>query len=495
MDTPWTSLFLGLFLSELLCLRSSVALPQTLTSPKGHRQSQSLPPAVTQQQQAPEQVNTVRVLCHPDALEVVIRADLFDVGAPVDSRELRLGVERSEACTATASSQDEYRIFVGIEDCGTKHWISEDSLVYTNLLIYNPIDSPEGIVRMDEAVIPVECHYTRKYSLSSSSLVPTWIPFTSKLATVETLEFKLRLMTDDWMYEKGSNMFYLGDPINIEASVRIGHHMGLRVFLSSCVATLEPDMHSDPKYIFVENGCLVDSELPDSKAHFLPRTQDDKLQLVIEAFKFHNHDAGQLYITCHLNAAPVADAEAPNKACTMMNGRWRSADGNDYLCGYCKSQREAVSKSGPSSFGPRGFGKPVEATWRSGLPKTVWDHKATVGPLTVLQSWKSAPLPAEELPAVLHKIHRPALYGSHWRGGTDKTDMMKGLLPGPSSELDEDEEDENETGEKGFNDALKELLPNFKVKEISMDNSTAAVEMPTNTTVTSDLLETSDPKK
>lgn len=29
----------------------------------------------------------------------------------------------------------------------------------------------------------------------------------------------------------------------------------------------------------------------------------------------------QLYITCHLNAVPVTDAEAPNKACTSINGR------------------------------------------------------------------------------------------------------------------------------------------------------------------------------
>ena len=59
---------------------------------------------------------------------------------------------------------------------------------------------------------------------------------------------------DDWMYERGANVFYLGEPINIEASVRVGHHMGLRVFLNSCVATLTPDIHSDPKYIFIENG-------------------------------------------------------------------------------------------------------------------------------------------------------------------------------------------------------------------------------------------------
>ena len=39
--------------------------------------------------------------------------------------------------------------------------MTEDSLVYTNLLIFSPEVSPEGVIRMDEAVIPIECHYER----------------------------------------------------------------------------------------------------------------------------------------------------------------------------------------------------------------------------------------------------------------------------------------------------------------------------------------------
>uniref|UniRef100_A0A3Q1GWE8 Zona pellucida sperm-binding protein 3 n=1 Tax=Acanthochromis polyacanthus TaxID=80966 RepID=A0A3Q1GWE8_9TELE len=269
--------------------------------------------------------------------------------------------------------------------------MTEDSLVYTNLLIYSPEASPNGLIRMDEAVVPIECHYGRKYSLSSSSLMPTWIPFTSTQAAVETLAFNLRLMTNDWMHERSANMFHLGEPISIEASVRVGHHMGLRVFISSCVATLQPDIYSEPKYIFVENGCLLDSQLPGSKAHFLTRTQDDKLQLVIDAFKFHNDDRGELYITCHLNAVPVNDAEAPNKACTFVNGRWRSADGNDYLCGYCQSEAGQLHSKANVSIHTALFGFAVSCF-------SVWDHEKRVGPVMVLPSLKSGPLPMEELP-------------------------------------------------------------------------------------------------
>lgn len=36
--------------------------------------------------------------------------------------------------------------------------------------------------------------------------------------------------------------------------------------------------------------CLVDSQLPGSKSHFLVRKKEDKLRLVIDAFRFHNEE-------------------------------------------------------------------------------------------------------------------------------------------------------------------------------------------------------------
>lgn len=39
--------------------------------------------------------------------------------------------------------------------------MTEDSLIYTNLLVYSPEPSPDGLIRMDEAAIPIECQYER----------------------------------------------------------------------------------------------------------------------------------------------------------------------------------------------------------------------------------------------------------------------------------------------------------------------------------------------
>ncbi|XP_037332803.2 zona pellucida sperm-binding protein 3-like isoform X2 [Pungitius pungitius] len=429
----WLNLLVG------LCFRSSFAFP-----PKHHTQQASLKgPLVTgsiqhaPQQKAPaeerEQVNTVSVTCHPDSLEIIIKADLFGVGFYVRGDELRLGVEYDDNCVARTSSEEEFRIHVSLVDCGTRRWMTEDTLAYTNLLIYSPVASPDGVVRMDEAVIPIECYYERKHSLSSSSLSPTWIPFTSTQTAVETLQFDLRIMTNDWLHERSSNVFYIGEPIAIEASVRVGHHMALRVFVSSCVATLDPETNSDPRYVFIENGCLVDSELPGSRSHFFSRVEDDKLHLTIDAFKFYNEDQGQIYITCHLTADAKNDADGPNKACSLVAKRWRSADGNDYLCGDCQSHNKP---SNPGKFGPRGFGKPEEPEqfWRKGKQTdSVWGQDARVGPVMILPAkQQSEPIPAEELPTLLSKVPGPSWYGSQWRSVIkDKVDDYAGKNSSP----------------------------------------------------------------
>lgn len=123
------NLLVVLFLSGV-CLPSSLGFP-----PKHFPQhvylerpqvggSQNPEHTVHEQQKEPAaQVNTVSVSCHPDSLEIVIKADLFEVGAPVNVDDLRFGVDHDEFCRATASSRDEYRVLVGLLDCGTKFWV------------------------------------------------------------------------------------------------------------------------------------------------------------------------------------------------------------------------------------------------------------------------------------------------------------------------------------------------------------------------------------
>ncbi len=64
---------------------------------------------------------------------------------------------------------------------------------------------------------------------------------------------KLFFLADDWSYERPSHSYFLGDIINIEASVKVYNHVPLHVFVDHCVATQVPDVTALPRYSFIEN--------------------------------------------------------------------------------------------------------------------------------------------------------------------------------------------------------------------------------------------------
>ncbi len=91
----------------------------------------------------------------------------------------------------------------------------------------------------------------RFHNVSSNALRPTWVPYASTEVGEEVLLFSLKLMmgwcsffihsalwirlfqncsflADDWSYERPSHLYFLGDIINIEASVTVYNHVPLR---------------------------------------------------------------------------------------------------------------------------------------------------------------------------------------------------------------------------------------------------------------------------
>ncbi|XP_016385671.1 zona pellucida sperm-binding protein 3-like [Sinocyclocheilus rhinocerous] len=233
----------------------------------------------------------------------------------------------------------------------TKALVTENELVYTFSIIYTPKQASYGgpIVRNSGAVVGIECHYPRAHNVSSDALMPTWIPYATTLVAEEFLVFSLRLMTDDWRFERPANQYYLGDFINIEASVRPNNHVPLCVFVDRCVATSVPDTSAIPRYSFIENnGCLVDAKLTGSRSRFMPRTQFDKLQFQMEAFKFQKEISGFVYITCVLKvAAASTPTNVEQKACSFSANRWVSADEDDQVCGCCDATCGIRSGSDP----------------------------------------------------------------------------------------------------------------------------------------------------
>ncbi|XP_067294054.1 zona pellucida sperm-binding protein 3-like [Pseudorasbora parva] len=432
-------------------------------------------------------VKTVAVICHENYMEIAIKDDLFDVGLPVDASELRLGADSQfiPSCKVTAFSNNEYIISAELTDCGTQHWITDDSLIYTNLLIFTPQPSPDGVVRLEQAVVPIECYYSRRYDVTSNPITPTWIPYISKQSAVEDLQFSLKLMTSDWHSERASAVYFLGDIINMEASVRLGHHNNLRIYLESCVATVTPDNNSVPRYTFIENhGCLMDGPITGSRSRFLPRIQNDKLQLQLDAFKFHQAARPEMYITCNLQVYPVMDAVNPfHKACSFIDGSWKSADGGDWACYSCQGTKEyapsfqSTLQSGPppaprpdqnSSQKPNKFQPRIQESseshfsslltssepilsWRnlvlpqeedeeisSALPG--WEQEKMVGPLAIFAKkskigFLAPPRVKEGVPSLpsLSQDKKPMPHSSLWKNGvTAEIDQVGGATSPPS---------------------------------------------------------------
>uniref|UniRef100_A0A9J8CBJ0 Zona pellucida sperm-binding protein 3 n=1 Tax=Cyprinus carpio carpio TaxID=630221 RepID=A0A9J8CBJ0_CYPCA len=321
---------------------------------------------------------TVSVYCHEEAIEVVMNADLFASGFPVYAEELWLGSPSlpnkvsAASCGAVQTGKSQLTILAYFRDCGTKLHVTGDSLVYSNVVVYSPLPSPDGVLRQEGAVIPVECHYRRRYSVDSAAVAPTWIPFVSTASATDYLDFSLRLMNDDWQFERGSNVYFLGDVIHLQASVTLANHFPLLLFIDWCVATPTYEVvPSDIKYSFVDNhGCLLDSRSSYSRSKFLQRSQGNKLNLQLDAFRFYKLTSNLVFITCNLKAIPAAyPVNSQNRACSSIDGRWQSVDGGDEVCNGCEPSRQAAAE--PQPIQPSGItlAPPLKQPYLAQKPK------------------------------------------------------------------------------------------------------------------------------
>ncbi|XP_053496380.1 zona pellucida sperm-binding protein 3-like [Ictalurus furcatus] len=290
----------------------------------------------TPSEAAPTQGVTAR--CNESAVYVEVRKDLLSTSAPLNITALTLG-----GCAAKGVDvSSQVLVYESpLHGCNSKLTVTTNELVYIfNLSTASAPLSSSPILRSAAVKILIECHYLRFHNVSSSALLPAWIPYASAQGAEEHLVFSLRLMMDDWISERPSDYYYhLGELINVEASVVQFNHVPLRVFVDSCVTTAVPDINAVPRYSFIENhGCLVDAKLTQSNSHFMPQTQAAKLGFQVEAFKFQQVTSSWVYIACILKAtAASAPADAEHKACSFSGNRWTAAYGADQVCSCCSS--------------------------------------------------------------------------------------------------------------------------------------------------------------
>ncbi|RXN06304.1 putative protein C1orf112 -like [Labeo rohita] len=333
----------------------------------------------------PRPSDSVAVQCWENGVHVEVKQDFFGTGQLLEPSQLSLGGCGVMDMDAAA------RVLIfhsALQECGSELVATEDELVYIFTIDYRPAAlQSTPIVRSSGATIAVECHYPRRQNVSSNDLQPAWIPYVSTKVVEDALVFSLKVMTDEWMFERPSNVFFLGDVLNIQASVKQYNHVPLRIFVDNCVATAGPDVSSAPMYSFIENhgrqnvssndlqpawipyvstkvvedalvfslkvmtdewmferpsnvfflgdvlniqasvkqynhvplrifvdncvatagpdvssapmysfienhGCLTDAKYTGSVSSFLPRVQDDKLQFQLEAFRFQQESSG-----------------------------------------------------------------------------------------------------------------------------------------------------------------------------------------------------------
>ncbi|KAG5261735.1 hypothetical protein AALO_G00287780 [Alosa alosa] len=276
----------------------------------------------------PELIQTVAVECRESSVEVQVHRDLLWNGQLIEPTDLTMG-----GCNAVGYDEQARVLFFesALQRCGSKVTITKDKLIYTFTLVYNPSPLPgTSIVRTNEAAVAVECIYPRKHNVSSSALKPTWMPYASTKEIEEVLIFSLHLMTDDWQFERPSSIYFLGDVMNVEASVLQAHHEPLRVFTDSCVATIGPDINALPRYSFIDNhGCFTDAWGTGSNSQYMQRIQNNNLRFQLGAFRFHQQDTNSIYITCHLKATLASTpTDSAHKGCSFSAERnsWLSAD-------------------------------------------------------------------------------------------------------------------------------------------------------------------------
>ncbi|XP_053175322.1 zona pellucida sperm-binding protein 3-like [Scomber japonicus] len=312
----------------------------------------------------PTAADSVSADCRESSVRVEAKRDLLGIGRPVRTADVTLG-----GCPASGEDQELLVFESELHGCGSQLLMSEDSFVYVFTLLYTPSplgDSP--IVRTRDVSVSIQCQYQRKHDVSTGLLKPTWMPFSHLKTSEENLYFSFRLMTDDWQFPRPSNQFVLGDVMKFEVSVKQFHHTPLRVTVDSCVATVAPNVDTVPRYSFLgNNGCLFDSQLTGSSSHFLPRTQDDRLQFEVEAFRFQQDYSGVIYVTCSVRASVASAAvDSTNKACSFANG-WSEASGSHQACSCCDTV--CGTGSNPTGSDLTGTGQ--------------WEEETAVGPIVV----------------------------------------------------------------------------------------------------------------
>ncbi|XP_015275183.1 PREDICTED: zona pellucida sperm-binding protein 3-like [Gekko japonicus] len=281
------------------------------------------------------QNTSVSVSCGSSHLVISVPVDLFGTGVPVRASELALGSD----CGVTAVHQNTLLLEYPLSACGASRKLHPNSMHYGNILHYKPL-ATNGVIRTSRFSHSIDCFYPRSGNVSSLGIQPTWFPFSSTLMDRQRLDFALEVYDNTWSHPISNPLYHFGDLINIQASVRKGNHVPLKIYVDECVA--RPSAESSVKYEVITNhGCLIDGQ--HSRSHFLATQATETLRFQLDTFTFIEA-SNQIYLICHLKAVSTDSTDHRNKACSYdhTTAVWNSHEGKDCSC--CASPTGCGSK-------------------------------------------------------------------------------------------------------------------------------------------------------
>ncbi|KAF4089080.1 hypothetical protein AMELA_G00062410 [Ameiurus melas] len=326
------------------------------------------------------------VKCEENNWRIVVKRQYFGPGLRLSPRSVRLGEDGAPGdCTPLKDfiTPTEMVISARLQDCGSESSVSGNWLIYSNKLVFSPETHLTWVgvhvLKHPPTIIPIECHYKRKFRVSSEPLSPTWLPMTSTIEAVGLLHFSLDVIKGS-LHQ--STVFQQGEPLLLEAAVHSTMHRPLRIYVDHCEASVNSDTLSWPSYEFIsDHGCLMDSMFPYSSSKFYSRSKQNILRFSIQAFYFPQDQRKRVLISCHLRAAPVYSLpDSQNKACYFHGPSfsWHAVEGSSNVCLCCET---ATCKSGKKDMSSEYLDEQTRVVGPlQFLPSNVhWSGKLTIG--------------------------------------------------------------------------------------------------------------------
>ncbi|XP_029983064.1 zona pellucida sperm-binding protein 3-like [Sphaeramia orbicularis] len=277
-------------------------------------------------------VPDVSVTC--GASDVVVRVKPAFYGLGARAGELRLG----NTCRSNGVLEPygDLLFTYPLTACNVRRELSLDYLVYKFVLHYQPSLKrfPSGAHKIS---VHIECRYQRNHHVHQLAVQPTWKTAVAyKILKGHMNYFQIELMDDTWSGPVKSQVFQLGQTVNLQISApRLP--TGKRLYINSCYAY--PSSGSKPtlKFAIIDNyGCLLDSKSDPGASEFISRT-DKSLRFSLKAFQFTPDPDSEIRIKCKLFATS-ADPGPAHKSCTYRHNSWEALSGDNSICDCCDFQ-------------------------------------------------------------------------------------------------------------------------------------------------------------